>query len=169
MHNKETLGFFINFTLLHSPSDKPVSNPEGVNCTLLPPGTVIHLHALTFACLQRQAFLCFPMQFHTFNLKQMIAGKKKKKHYHLGEASGVYRKKERVYGQIHLPLLQSISHLKKYTITRQERAKIYGLETSPLTSIHQAFLAPSLPEWLFLTVTMIYCLSLLFYKYISFI
>lgn len=77
MHNKETLGFFINFTLLHSPSDKPVSNPEGVNCTLLPPGTVIHLHALTFACLQRQAFLCFPMQFHAFNLKQMIAGKKK--------------------------------------------------------------------------------------------
>lgn len=78
MHNKEIPGFFLNFTLFHSPSDRPVSNPEGVNCTLLPPGTVIHLHALTFACLQRQAFLCFPMQFHAFNLKQMIAGKKKK-------------------------------------------------------------------------------------------
>lgn len=32
-----------------------------------------------------------------------------------------------------------------------------------------SFLAPSLPEWLSLTVTMINCLSLLFYKYISFI
>lgn len=79
MHNKEIPGSFLTFTLFHSPSDKPDSNPEGVSCTLLPPGTVIHLHALTFVCLQRQAFLCFPMQFHAFNLKQMIAGKKKKK------------------------------------------------------------------------------------------
>jgi len=89
--------------------------------------------------------------------------------------SGYHKKKEgeeeeeRDYGQIHLRLLQSISHLKKYTITRQERVKIYDLETSTLTSIYLAFLAPSLPEWLSLTVTMINCLSLLFYKYISFI
>lgn len=168
MHNKEMPEFFLKFYPISFSFTQTVTNPEGVNCTLLPPGTVIHLHALIFAWLQRQAFLCFSMQFHAFNLKQMIAGKKALSPWR-GIRSIKKKKKERVYGQIHLPLLQSISHLKKYTITRQERAKIYGLETSTLTSIHLAFLAPSLPEWLFLTVTMIYCLSLLFYKYISFI
>lgn len=44
--------------------------------------------------------------------------------------------KKKVHGQIHLPLLQSISGQKKYTITRQEESKINGPPTSPLTSIH---------------------------------
>lgn len=46
------------------------------------------------------------------------------------------REKKKVHGQIHLPLLQSISGQKKYTITRQEESKINGPPTSPLTSIH---------------------------------
>lgn len=87
--------------------------------------------------------------------------KKKKK--------GEEEEEERDHGQIRLRLLQSISHLKKYTITRRERAKIYGPEAPTLTSIYLVFLASSPREWLSLTVTMINCLSLLFYKYISFI
>lgn len=103
----------------------------------------------------------------------MIAGGRKSiitlaKHQEYKKKKGG-EEEERDYGQIHLRLLQSISHLKKYTITRREGAKIYDLETSTLTSIYLVFLAPSLPEWLSLTVTMINCLSLLFYKYISFI
>lgn len=47
-----------------------------------------------------------------------------------------WEKEKKVHGQIHLPLLQSISGQKKYTITRQEEAKINGPPTSPLTSIH---------------------------------
>ena len=135
---------------------------------------MIHLHALVFAWPQRPTSPCFLVPALAFNLKQMIVVGGE--HDHLGETSGVYKKKkkeeeeeERVYGQIHLWLLQSISHLKKYTITRRERAKIYDLETPPLTSIDLVFLAPSLAEWLSLTLTMINCLSLLFYKYISFI
>lgn len=46
------------------------------------------------------------------------------------------KSEKKVHGQIHLPLLQSISGQKKYTITRQEEAKINGPPTSPLTSIH---------------------------------
>lgn len=46
------------------------------------------------------------------------------------------KREKKVHGQIHLPLLQSISGQKKYTITRQEEAKINGPPTSPLTSIH---------------------------------
>lgn len=46
------------------------------------------------------------------------------------------KREKKVHRQIHLPLLQSISGQKKYTITRQEEAKINGPATSPLTSIH---------------------------------
>lgn len=78
-----------------------------------------------------------------------------REHYHLGRPSGVRKKKKtkewerekKVHGQIHLPLLQSISGQKKYTITRQEEAKINGPPTSPLTSIH---LHPIPPLSLFL-------------------
>lgn len=45
-------------------------------------------------------------------------------------------RKEGLWANSSSPLLQSISGQKKYTITRQEEAKIYGLETSPLTSNH---------------------------------
>lgn len=47
-----------------------------------------------------------------------------------------WKREKQVHGQIHLPLLQSIFGQKKYTITRQEEAKINGPPTSPLTSIH---------------------------------
>ncbi len=45
-------------------------------------------------------------------------------------------RKEGLWANSSSPLLQSISGQKKYTITRQEEAKIYGPETSPLTSNH---------------------------------
>lgn len=64
------------------------------------------------------------------------------------------REKKKVHGQIHLPLLQSISGQKKYTITRQEESKINGPPTSPLTSIHLhpcTSLSPS--DALFLSLT----------------
>lgn len=71
-----------------------------------------------------------------------------------------WEREKKVHGQIHLPLLQSISGQKKYTITRQEEAKINGPPTSPLTSIHLypipplslSFfsLSPSLTPFLFL-------------------
>lgn len=75
-----------------------------------------------------------------------------REHYHLGRASGVRKKtkewerEKKVHGQIHLPLLQSISGQKKYTITRQEEAKINGPPTSPLTSIHLHPIPPLSPS-----------------------
>lgn len=62
-----------------------------------------------------------------------------------------WEREKKVHGQIHLPLLQSISGQKKYTITRQEEAKINGPPTSPLTSIHLYPIPPlslSLPLFL---------------------
>jgi len=93
-------------------------------------------------------------------------------------------RKEGLWANSSSPLLQSISGQKKYTITRQEEAKIYGPETSPLTSNHLtpfcssrslSLSLPSLSSPLlpFIhpppTLTMMYCLRRLFYKYISFI
>lgn len=100
MHNKEMQGFFLKFypisftfrqTCYKSWGGKLYSSPTWDSYTSSCPH-------LIFAWLQRQACLCFSMHFHAFNLKQMIAGKKKKQpdnknttphHYHLGKASGV--------------------------------------------------------------------------------
>lgn len=92
-------------------------------------------------------------------------------------------RKEGLWANSSSPLLQSISGQKKYTITRQEEAKIYGPETSPLTSNHltpfcssralslslTSLSSPLLPSIHPPTLTMMYCLRRLFYKYISFI
>lgn len=134
----------------------------------------VHLHACVLARPQRATSLAFFVPFMIFNPKQMITGGRKI--LSPWWVSGVIRKKKRKERRRRKRLWANSSSAATINLFRIEihnnlagRSQDLWLRNIHTDQHIPSFLAPSLPEWLSLTVTMINCLSLLFYKYISFI
>lgn len=96
LHNKEKPGIFLNFTLFHSPSDKPDSNPEGWTVLFSHLGQLYIFMPSPLPVCRDKPSCVSPCSFTLLIWNKWLQEKKKKKeHYHLGEASGVYRKKKK--------------------------------------------------------------------------